>query len=787
MNTSLDHRVFQAKAVLCIVLALNVQFWLGGCGISGCGFDAAPFGSLPAGTFRIELTPEHPLSVALRNTAFADARAVEIDPATRQFRVIFPDEVRQMSGKYVYEKGAPTVTEFRVAAGLASATMELDASKHVTRITTGDSGAAEPAARTSTAPEPASVPTPSTPTVSLASNPTSDDHVWVTPAEWLQAPISSVGANGYERANAQLLAFAREMDDKASTKTSQASFAPVLLVFGVLAAIWAIGAILSTLTIIFAVLTALQALLASSKQPAKVQVARILDADTLLAAIVSTDTGESLGVLAEKDVDGNPIRVTGATFRAPDGSAVTAFLGSDGLPAQLVTSDASVVEFLSYGRDTADIRLIGSTGASQEYAGIPFDADILAKLRQFAAEGACGTATKPSAARDLHAPERERDWLSLGTVLEIGGLAISGASCGLALTAAPTVIGVVAAVAACGSFAVSAYEFVTGDEVIPRGADAGMDLMGCVIDPVGNGALDCLALGVDLAEVVVDASDALWNRRSLLSSPALLVGTSSDEITAGKSHTYRFDKTASDTWVISVTTLANDLTLDARVMKLIAANQTQDVLIPATRAGETTTLVVGPTLSGTLFLKVSNPHGSPVAYKMTTLRIRAQGTSLLHGRYRLSSIDGQSVEQMFPSGPRLADWVFSDGQLVSLVASISDTGGERQLWQHLATTAQTRWTVRKEADFCNVIGGAHSSGTSLTESRDVSLAYVVENLYRGGCDSLEFVRQTVDFSGQLIGTDRLTGQCRISTTFRMLGGDEQSTGDLTADFVFVKP
>jgi len=781
MNKAVDHHLFQAKAILCMVLMLNIQFWLGGCGINGCGSNAAPFGLLPDGVFRIDLTPDHPLAIALRGTAFADATAVEVNSGAQTFRVIFPDPSREMSGRYVHAAGMPTITDFYVATGSISTAMELDTAKHVTRISTGKPGAAKHVARVATGGNQGSTTPPQAGTGTQGQDTSGGDQVWVAPAEWLQAPISTTGANAYERANAQLLAFAREMDGDSSAKTAQASFAPVLVVFGVLAAIWAIGAIVLVLTVIFAVLAALQAVVPPGLQ--KLDVTRVLDPDSLVGATFVANDGDVLAVLGAKDAEGNIVAVYGATLMLPGGDALTVWTGSDGLPSCAVASDGSSIEFVTYHNDKVDLVVRSPEGQSWPYNDVSVDAALLQELRSLALETPVDAASDARSGKLAHtAQTSSREW-SLEGQARFGILAVKAAACGggIYLTLqtaglAGLVIGALT-LAACESAVLSAAELLAGNdaigEIVTISQCARADVPGCILG------------GVDY--VLTEATLASARRADLLATERLPEGTAHSTILGGAWHRYRFDKEAGDTWIISVTTLSQDMVLDTRVMRLLAGDQTEDLVIPIVRGGETTNVALEPPLSGTLFLLIENSPGSELNYQVTTTRIRAQGASLLHGRYRLTEIDGQSIDQMFPSGAGLSDWVFADGQLVSLVGSFSDTQGERQLWQHLAPTAQTRCTMHQQTGLCQVVSTAHGSRTSFGESREVSLSYVVENLYRGGCSGLDSVQQAVEFSGRLDGSNRLTGQCRNRTTFRMLSGEEQSIGDLTATFVFVKP
>jgi outer membrane protein assembly factor BamB len=242
MKQAHRRRVFQSKAVFCVLLTLNLQFC-----ISGCGVDPAP---LLAGVIRIELTPDHPLASALRGSAFEDAEALEIEPASGTFRLIFADESRELSGSFSRGVGLPAVTKLHAAKGGLSATIHLDRAKHVTRITT------------------------------------SEGAEWVRPAARLPEPAvgADLNAHSFLAANGELLRLAREMDRETAPtstgttavgggtstggaagaapatpaqpgKSGQSAFAPAFVALGVLLAVFGFAVAFEiALFIIFAII-----------------------------------------------------------------------------------------------------------------------------------------------------------------------------------------------------------------------------------------------------------------------------------------------------------------------------------------------------------------------------------------------------------------------------------------------------------------------------------------------------------------------------------------------------
>ena len=125
-------RMFQkATASLCIVLMLNLSLMSSGCGLS-------PAVSLPVthgGV--IALTPDHPISIALRGTAFEGATALEVEPSSGTFRLVFPDAGRTLTGRMVARDGALEMAELNFASDGLAATMKLDpATRQVVAIET---------------------------------------------------------------------------------------------------------------------------------------------------------------------------------------------------------------------------------------------------------------------------------------------------------------------------------------------------------------------------------------------------------------------------------------------------------------------------------------------------------------------------------------------------------------------------------------------------------------------------------------------------------------------------
>ena len=130
MSSAFRRSMFRAKAILCLLLVLNVQFFIAGCGTNG--------ELLPADQLRISIAPDDPLIVALKDSPFAGASAVDLSLSQQEFSLVLPGRSQKLSGKYAFVDGQFTITQFSIENRNQSATLDLDTAKHVTQIVTGD-------------------------------------------------------------------------------------------------------------------------------------------------------------------------------------------------------------------------------------------------------------------------------------------------------------------------------------------------------------------------------------------------------------------------------------------------------------------------------------------------------------------------------------------------------------------------------------------------------------------------------------------------------------------------
>lgn len=235
--------ILKSKAVLCVLLVLNLHAWIAGC--TGPAEITAPL----TGILRVDLSADHALTKALNNSVLIGAEAFEIDPVRKTFRIIFAETNREVTGTYAVTNGAFTITQFTFGRFGRSVTMSLDLSKRVQTIVT-DNG-----------------------------------FHWQRPGNWPLVAPSSDGVDGYVEANARLLDIAKgveqgqtstpgngttnpggdfdaELSALIGNKINSADAGLLLQILGTILAIW--GPILGMLTAllsIFLVIALIQALI----------------------------------------------------------------------------------------------------------------------------------------------------------------------------------------------------------------------------------------------------------------------------------------------------------------------------------------------------------------------------------------------------------------------------------------------------------------------------------------------------------------------------------------------
>ncbi len=235
---------FQAKAILCILLTLNINVWLG-----GCAGQAGPLPTLD-GKLLIPLGPDHPLNQSLQGSAFGMASAVEIDLNLRTARFIFPAADRAIEASYAGDGRDAVLTGVSFTRQGNSAAFTLNDRKEIVKVRTHNG------------------------------------LEWKRPTDWQSAADIESAENPFVAANGQLLEMATQFDAaQASGPQNQAGGStsgnvpldksdaslpfPFAEIFVVVALIWAYAAsIMAVLLALLLFFFFLQLLLSFLGQPA---------------------------------------------------------------------------------------------------------------------------------------------------------------------------------------------------------------------------------------------------------------------------------------------------------------------------------------------------------------------------------------------------------------------------------------------------------------------------------------------------------------------------------------
>lgn len=205
MNYKIDAFLFRSKAVLCVMALVGMHV------VAGCGTGAGLLG----GTQRIDVASDSAWAGLLGGTNFEGATAIEINPFTGQFRLIYPDGGREISGTFVKSGDQARVTQLTIAVGDGAATFTFNAADQITQISNQKGKEWVRPNVTTVAPQAPQAPS--------------------APGAREQSRLDS-----YMAANADLLQLAEQLDaqggvgsvDDEQVKAGQAGFWPVALFLG---------------------------------------------------------------------------------------------------------------------------------------------------------------------------------------------------------------------------------------------------------------------------------------------------------------------------------------------------------------------------------------------------------------------------------------------------------------------------------------------------------------------------------------------------------------------------
>lgn len=136
MRRNFPKFIYRSKAILCVILMINLGYWTVACDQSAISPDSV----LPAPATNVEhiaLDSNHPIAKALSGSQFAGAKFLEVDRANQSFTLVFPDADHVATGHYVETNGITSVSDFTFGRQGQSVTLNLDTNTHtVTQLST---------------------------------------------------------------------------------------------------------------------------------------------------------------------------------------------------------------------------------------------------------------------------------------------------------------------------------------------------------------------------------------------------------------------------------------------------------------------------------------------------------------------------------------------------------------------------------------------------------------------------------------------------------------------------
>jgi len=110
---------------------------------------------------------------------------------------------------------------------------------------------------------------------------------------------------------------------------------------------------------------------------------QVTDTKSNLISVAGEENEDAIAILGEKDIEGNPIDITGVVYVFEQGDSFGINAGIDGLPTYLIDSEGNKVIFENYTNSTVDISMYDSNGSLiQDTATINVDTADLLELRQ---------------------------------------------------------------------------------------------------------------------------------------------------------------------------------------------------------------------------------------------------------------------------------------------------------------------------------------------------------------------------------------------------------------------
>lgn len=171
------------------------------------------------------------------------------------------------------------------------------------------------------------------------------------------------------------------------------------------------------------------------------QAYEILDPEMDVAVLLTGADNDAFVLLAEKDEDGMPIRVSGASYLSPQGDSFMVWLGADGLPEAAVAGDWYFL-FDNYSGDSFDMLACAPDGTMSLHEGMDFDAAVADEMRQLfgvlAASERMAASRRMKSVRLITSADIRQISIAVGLVGVVAALAVAPAIAPLAVALAAT-------------------------------------------------------------------------------------------------------------------------------------------------------------------------------------------------------------------------------------------------------------------------------------------------------------------------------------------------------------
>jgi len=218
---------------------------------------------------------------------------------------------------------------------------------------------------------------------------------------------------------------------------------------------------------------------------------RVTDPKSNIISVAGIENEDAMAILGDKDIDGNPINITGAIYVSDQGDSFGIEIGEDGLPSYLIDSESNQVIFDNYTNSTAEISIYDSNGTLiQDSIILNLNPEDLMELKQLY--------------NDFNSKGAKWSNNDTQTAIILGSVALNAISCGVAAVGAVGTGGILTPAVgwACGSFLLSAGAAVIQNDIVDS-ISTTIDVASVFLEPIsytntGSAVLNVLYWGIEV-------------------------------------------------------------------------------------------------------------------------------------------------------------------------------------------------------------------------------------------------------------------------------------------------